>query len=470
MAICRSKVKMAQTKFPADLVIAAKLALVVLLAIMNVTARAAGNALSEADKQCLNCHSVKGLAKKLANGETLSLHVQGPAFAESVHNMIGCAGCHADVTLKNHPPLKTKIAGTREHTLALTEVCSSCHADKFKLYEGSIHAVLLRDGNPVAPVCTDCHSPHAVRAKAARESIADVPCRNCHGSIFDAYAESVHGKARGKSGNASAPICADCHRAHDVSAATTGDQLKNACLGCHQGTLAAHQTWLPNAERHFEAVSCPACHAPAAKRKVDLRLYDNVAQQRVAEKAGVPQFESRARSADAKGAGLDAMAMQSLLREFNREGIDNKTTLRGRLEVSTGAEAHQLADKTQAIQDCAKCHRQGADPFQSVTVSIVGPDGRPLRYGAQQEVLNSMISVDSVGGFYAIGGTRIKLLDMLLALALLSGIAVPVGHLALTWLFRRYAKKIREQETSGNVPVKGQPQSAGRPTDADVPK
>ena len=410
-------------------------------------ARAAGSALSKADQQCLGCHSTKGLEKKLANGETLSLYVEGSAFAESVHNMIGCAVCHADITLENHPPLKTKIASIRENSLALTKVCRSCHADIFKRYEGSIHAALLREGNPSAPVCTDCHSPHAIRAKAARESIADVPCRNCHGSIFDAYAASVHGKARG-AGNAGAPVCADCHRAHDVSAATTGEQLKNACLRCHQGALVAHQTWLPNAGQHFETVSCPACHAPGAKRKVDLRLYDSVAQQRVAEKEGVPQFESRARAADAKGAGLDAMALQSLLRGFNREGIDNKTTLRGRLEVSTGVEAHQLADKTQAIQDCAKCHRQGADPFQSVTVSIVGPDGRPLRYGAQQEVLNSMISVDSVGGFYAIGGTRIKLLDILLALALLIGIGVPVGHLTLTWLFRRYAKKIGGRDDS----------------------
>jgi len=117
-----------------------------------------------------------------------------------------------------------------------------------------------------------------------------------------------------------------------------------------------------------------------------------------------------------------------------------------------------VSKATQAIQDCTKCHRQGADPFQSVTVSIVGPDGRPLRYGAQQEVLNSMISVDSVGGFYAIGGTRIKLLDMLFALALLSGIAVPAGHLTLNWLFRRYAKKIREQD------------AATRSTGAEAPK
>ena len=162
----------------------------------------------------------------------------------------------------------------------------------------------------------------------------------------------------------------------------------------------------------------------------------------------MPQFESRARSADAKGVGLDAMALHSLLREFNREGNDSKTTLRGRLEVSTGAEAHKLTRKTQAIRDCTRCHQKGADPFQSVTVSIVGPDGRPVRYGAQREVLNSMISVDSVSGFYAIGGSRIVLLDWLLALAFLGGISVPIGHLTLNWLFRRYAKRISGKEDS----------------------
>jgi hypothetical protein len=277
-------------------------------------------------------------------------------------------------------------------------------------------------------------------AKAAYDAATGAPCSNCHSPIFDAYAGSVHGKG--------GLDCSNCHRAHDVSPATTGDQLKSACLECHQGALDSHKTWLPNAGRHFDAVSCPVCHSPTARRKVDLRLYDNAAQQRVAEKAGVPQFESRARLADAKGTGLDAMALRSLLQGFNREGPDNQITLRGRLEVGTGVEAHRLARGTEAIRDCAKCHQQGADAFQSVTVSIVGPDGRPVRYGARPDVLNSVISVDSVSGFYAIGGTRIKLLDWLLALAVLGGISAPLGHMTVRWLFRRYAKKISGKEDS----------------------
>ncbi|MBI4190456.1 MAG: hypothetical protein HY525_07950, partial [Betaproteobacteria bacterium] len=106
---------------------------------------------------------------------------------------------------------------------------------------------------------------------------------------------------------------------------------------------------------------------------------------------------------------------------------------------------------------------------QSVTVSIVGPDGRPLRYGAQREVLNSVVSVDSVGGFYAIGGTRIKLLDVLLVLVLASGIAVPVGHQTLAWLFRRYAQKIRDQASRSLLTASESP-PADRPAGSDTPK
>ena len=49
----------------------------------------------------------------------------------------------------------------------------------------------------------------------------------------------------------------------------------------------------------------------------------------------------------------------------------------------------------------------------------------PIRYGASKEVLSSAFSIDSVGGFYAIGGTRITFLDVLFVLALLGGIGGP---------------------------------------------
>jgi hypothetical protein len=76
-----------------------------------------------------------------------------------------------------------------------------------------------------------------------------------------------------------------------------------------------------------------------------------------------------------------------------------------------------------------------------VTVSITGPDGRPVRYRAQETVLGAPLAVAALPEFYAIGGTRSRLLDILFVLALLSGAAVPIGHLALRFLVRKLLGK-----------------------------
>jgi len=430
------------------------IALVVAFPLLSTSdqARAANDGLSKDDQLCLACHGESGAEKAMAEGEKLSLHIKGKAFAASVHNAIGCSACHADIDLAKHPAPSKNKQTLREFSIAKVEICRQCHEDKFKLYEGSIHASLLRSGNPMAPLCSDCHEPHAVRAKAAASGpIDEVACRTCHGAVFKVYAQSVHGLARAKDPSGGAPICADCHRSHDVAAASSGNQIKEACLGCHFNALQLHKSWLPNAAHHFEAVSCPACHAPMAPRRVDLKLYDSSAKERVTEKLGVPRFESRTKLADSKGQGLDALALQSLLKEFNRDNDEGDTILRGRLEVDGGPETHMLTAKGSAIKDCKACHREGAAPFQKVSISIVGPDGRPLRYGAQQDVLQAPTSVDSVRGFYAIGGTRIKLLDILLVLALASGVVVPIGHLSLKWLASKYLPKSSDKPAPGEA-------------------
>ena len=125
------------------------------------------------------------------------------------------------------------------------------------------------------------------------------------------------------------------------------------------------------------------------------------------------------------------------MRGVDRDRAPGRITLVGRLEVRSGTEAHQLTDKSKAIRDCVVCHSKGADPFKNVTISIIGPDGRPIRYEAKQDVLHGPRSVESLAGFYAIGGTRIGALDILLALALLAGISAPIAHLVLRRLLRK---------------------------------
>jgi hypothetical protein len=173
---------------------------------------------------------------------------------------------------------------------------------------------------------------------------------------------------------------------------------------------------------------------------IDLRLYDPATKQWVAEKEGDAQFEKLARSIDADGKGLDPEELRKLLDAINQDRIPRKT-LRGRVELRTGVEAHQLSGKADAIKACESCHRIGAEPFQNVTVSITGPDGRPVRYRAQTEVLTAGLAVESLPEFYAIGGTRSRLLDALFVLVLLGAAAVPLGHMTVRWLARKRLEK-----------------------------
>ncbi len=197
----------------------------VVLALAGMTASASAAALSEGDQQCLACHGAPGMEKQLASGESLSLHIPGDAFAQSVHSALGCTGCHTDIDPASHPPAEHTISSKHDFSIAMVKVCGTCHSDQFGEWDKSVHAALVRSGNPDAPLCTGCHSPHAVM-KGAAEAMDTVPCKTCHGAIFTAYAASVHGVARRK-GVTQAPLCFGCHGAHDVNVPSAVNGLKD---------------------------------------------------------------------------------------------------------------------------------------------------------------------------------------------------------------------------------------------------
>src|SRR5664279_397993 len=118
--------------------IAAFVAAFVLFSAAAPSAFAADEAPS-ADQKCLGCHGFAGMEKKLANGDTLKLHVPADLFAKSVHSPNTCASCHADIDPAAHPPSKKDIKDARSYSIGATEACRGCHADKFTQWEASIH-------------------------------------------------------------------------------------------------------------------------------------------------------------------------------------------------------------------------------------------------------------------------------------------------------------------------------------------
>ena len=400
----------------------------------------ADQAAADPDAKCLKCHSKK-LKKKLEDGEKMSLQVMAADFEQSVHSVIGCTGCHRDMGKSRHPS-KKPISSKRDYSIVQNETCGQCHAAMAEAYESSIHAGLAGSGHADAPLCSDCHQAHAVKSMEVYQPVTGEPCKACHEVIFDAYAQSVHGLARTE-GNVirpdhiQAPICSDCHSAHDVNAVAAVDHLQSTCLDCHDGASGAHEKWLPNAKMHMSSVSCAACHSPLAERRIDLALYDNLAQVPVGLNDDHPAIQDRLDEIESGDDGLGPLELWKLVRTNSREGQATDVTLRGRMEVTRGVDAHRLAPRAEAVRSCETCHQGNSDAFQNVTVSISRPDGRKQRFEADKNVLNSAISVDSVGSFYAPGGTRIKLLDGLLALAIVGGLAIPAGHITLGKILRK---------------------------------
>lgn len=337
------------------------------------------DALSAADRACLDCHgSAENAARNAAksrDGQPAPV-IQLQAYLRSVHAEVGCDGCHDGIDPATHPGKLAPVKAAASP--ALGEACRSCHAKVVKAYARSFHAQRLLAGKKKAPDCNDCHTPHAVTSASVQEG------------------------------------------------------AQNVCLDCHDDPAQTHQAWLPNAARHLQAVACAACHAPGALPRVDLRL----------SAAGgdlAARFEEMAQAADANHDGLDAHEFRALLQAFERQGTP--VAVRGRIELRSGVQAHALPDKSGALRDCFGCHDPGAAPYKSVSVSTLDALGAPLRYDAQREILTSAITIEALEGFYVLGGTRLAQLDWLLAGGLALGISVPGLHFLARRVLRRLAGK-----------------------------
>ena len=392
------------------------------------------------NEYCLLCHA-NALTLMLPGGGTVSLDVDREQLAASVHPDHRCFDCHAGFSRDAHPAGTLGDRSRRE--LAAAKTCGRCHADKLRQVEGSVHFALLRSGAGKAPGCTDCHSAHGVAAKERYATLAGTPCRSCHREIFDAYAGSMHGVARFQGGHLEAPFCSECHRAHDVSGTASPEKIRAACLGCHPHAPDLHASWLPNAGLHLDAVSCAACHAPLAKRMVSLRVVEEGSGRAVTrrEVAGLLGGDA-ALALDPAGDGIDGAELWSFLRRLEgerKQGLPG-VSLAGRLEVTRGVDAHRLAGKAEAVRRCETCHQAGSAFFSQVAVKLAGDDGRPVRHAGAPGVLVSAASVLPMGGFYALGSTRIGVLDWLLLLAVLAGLAVPALHITARLLAARSRK------------------------------
>jgi predicted CXXCH cytochrome family protein len=141
-----------------------------------------------------------------------------------------------------------------------------------------------QDRRAKAPLCADCHNPHATKSTKEANAADDALCRQCHEKVTQAFTASVHGT------DGENLECKDCH----LHARREGGHRRRPPArpvpvvpqgnGHHARQLVAQRGPAPGGR-----VSAPPATRRNATRRVDLRIHE-ARGEKAAEKVGVPQF------------------------------------------------------------------------------------------------------------------------------------------------------------------------------------
>jgi len=123
-----------------------------------------------------------------------------------------CSNCHG-----SHEILPPKDPNSTISRGRIPETCGTCHAGVRAVYESSIHGQALKKGQAPAPICTDCHSAHQIqRVEVEAWKLGIVrECGTCHIERMKTYRDTFHGHVTSL-GFAVGARCSDCHGAHDI--------------------------------------------------------------------------------------------------------------------------------------------------------------------------------------------------------------------------------------------------------------
>ncbi len=206
---------------------------------------------------CGKCHGQKFLVEK--NGESAQTFV---SYQESVHGLATekgskkaavCTDCHG-----THEILPANDEKSPIYKFNVPATCGKCHTAVEQTFMQSIHGQGISRGNGLAPVCTDCHGIHSIKAhidpnsSVSEQNLARTTCARCHegvrlsqefgvqGNRVSTYLDSYHGLAS-EGGSVVVANCASCHGVHNILPSSDPRSTINkanldvTCGKCHQG-------------------------------------------------------------------------------------------------------------------------------------------------------------------------------------------------------------------------------------------
>lgn len=192
---------------------------------------------------CATCHSDQQAAyehgihaKAAAAGNTNTAKCQD--CHGNVHEVLAASDPKSKVGHNNIP--QTCGACHAKHLVMASSGVSSATVGS---YEQSVHGKAVAAGSEKAAVCTDCHGEHDILSAGDPKSTIfkfNVPqtCAKCHANVTQEFVQSIHGKQIAR-GNWQAPVCTDCHGIHTIKArndpnsAVAAANVGNTCAACH---------------------------------------------------------------------------------------------------------------------------------------------------------------------------------------------------------------------------------------------
>ena len=205
---------------------------------------------------CGVCHGDAALAKKhnipVANAYQLYMDsIHGRALTKSgLLVSANCASCHGSHDIKAKREEGSKVARAN-----IPSTCGHCHAGVESLYLESVHGKAVRDGNPFAPVCTDCHTAHQIRRVEGPAWKLEIvrECGTCHRESLKTYRDTFHGQVTAL-GFTRVARCSDCHGSHSIRAmddpksTVASANLVATCQKCHPQANASFVLFSPHAD------------------------------------------------------------------------------------------------------------------------------------------------------------------------------------------------------------------------------
>lgn len=220
-------------------------------------------------KVCSDCHQLHNPSKennwnpsRHMNSYLESTHGEALSSREGLIAAATCSDCHG-----NHEILKSDVPESKVYRANVPDTCGKCHIGVVELYQHSIHGKKLAEGDPRAPICTDCHTAHSISHPDDPDFMADIvnECGQCHNdpemagqrheTFYNTYRASYHGQVN-ELGSQRAARCSDCHGSHDIlpmkdeNSLLYGDNLIKTCGkdNCHVGVNAKFVKYDPHAD------------------------------------------------------------------------------------------------------------------------------------------------------------------------------------------------------------------------------